>query len=391
MRVSILASELGVDPKDIRRFLRSRYGQVGTGGRWNLDQQQVEQVRWRFGGEGGRSTRTTGGTCVPSLVRRHAGPGMVDKVRKLQAEPQDIHIKVVGSTEDLVFHRIMGDWRGRSRGKSVSNTVVLLSNGEFKESKDLPGVSHWLLETRYCLIKRGECYYVHHLNYVNALSEISIPYWLVSNLVDRTQSTSRDDTPQELLIVDYARFLSSKLTATGVLKWEHDTGRLVQEVTLRELWSSSFKATPNFDPDLLLVLSRYFATINILKEHPQHGNAFNVTLGELFRRFHIEVGQRAENLRRDVALRLGFEENRDGWRKKGGGDEVVISNDLRVHINRKFVCVVSAKSSQLPHDDEIARRMLTVSTAHRNQIYTIKGEVKEALERLFPVGGNEIT
>lgn len=384
MRVSTLADELGIDPKVIRRFLRSRYDQVGTGGRWDLNSQQIEQVKWRFEGEGRKPSRITGGTRVPPLVRRYAGPGIADRARQLQAEPQDIHIKVVGSPEDLIFHKIVSCWHGRRH----SSTVALLSNGEFKEGKDLPGISHYLLETQYCLIKREEQYYIHHLNYVNALSEISIPHWLVTNLINRP-NTGRDDTPQELLINDYARTFDSKLHTTAILKWEHETGKSILAIPLKELWDSKFKPdirVSRYSSDFHLTLSRYFATINLLQEQPQHSEAFNVTIGDLFRRFHVEVGQRAENLRRDVAQTWGFEEYGDnGWRKRKGGDEVVISSDLRVHINRRFICIVSAKSSQLPHDDEVARRMLAVATAHRDQIYTIRGEVKEALERLFPI------
>ncbi len=385
MRVSTLADELGVDPKHIRRFLRSKYGQVGTGGRWDLNGQQIEQIKWRFEGEGGKLSRTTGGIRVPPLVRRHAGPGIADRARQLQAEPQDIHIKVVGTPEDLIFHRIVDCWHGRNN----SSVVVLLSNGEFKESKHLSGISKWLLETQYCLVKRGEQYCIHHSNYVNALSEISIPRWLVANLIDGS-NTGRDDTPQELLINSYARTFDCKLHTPAILKWEYETGKSILVVSLKELWDPKFKPddpVSRYGSDFRLTLSRYFATINLFQEHPQHGKAFDITLGELFRRFHIEVGQRAENLRRDVAQAWGFVECGDNeWKKGKGGDEVIISSDLRVHVNRKFICIVSAKSSQLPHDDEVARRMLAVATAHRDQIYTIKGEVKEALERLFPIG-----
>ena len=393
MRVSTLASDLGVDPKDIRKFLRSQYGNVGTGGRWDLSPEQIEQVRWRFEGEGRReprAPRATGGMYIPSLVRRHSGPAIEDKVRGLQANPQDIHVKVVGSTEDLVFHRIIQRWEGGGR-RSPSSVVVLLSNGEFKESKDLPGVPNWLLESQYCLVRGENCYHTHHVNYVQLLAETSIPQWLVLSLIARPQATGRDDTPQELLINDYARLLSSKLAPSSILRWEHDTGRPAGELTLRELWGPTFKIISDLDPNIRTTLSRYFATVNLFQEQPPLGEAFEITLGGLFRRFHIEVGQRAEGLRRDIAATWGFEEYGEGWRKRRAGDEVSISNDLRVHINRKFVCIVSAKSSQLPHDDEVARRMLTVATAHRDQIYTIKGEVKEALERLFPIGsGNHI-
>jgi len=387
MRVSSLANDLGVDPKDIRKFLRSEYGQVGTGGRWDLNQQQVNRVRWRFEGSGKtpRTLGATGGSNIPLIVRRQTGPDIINKVNLLRAEPQDIHIKVVGS-DDLVFHRIINSWVGRGG----TSTVVLLSNGEFKESKDIKDVSLWFLESQYYLIKKGERYYAHHSNYVNCLSEVTILQWLVPVLVERAASTGRDDTPQELLINDYATMLGSKLSTSIILKWEHNTGRTIQEMPLKELYDPEFKIPRGYqaDYDFRLALSRYFVTINLLTEYPLRSEAFNVTLGEVFRRFHIEVGQRAENLRRDVASRLGFEQNGDNWRRRKDGDEVVISNDLRVHINHKFVCIVSAKSSQLPHDDEVARRMLTVATAHRDQICTIRGEAKEALERLFPVGVN---
>ena len=393
MRVSELANELGAESKDIRKFLRSRYGNVGTGGRWYLDPEKIEQVRWRFEGEGRkepRASRATGGMYIPSFVRRHSGPAIKDKVRELQAEPQDIHIKVVGSTEDLVFHRIIQCWTGRGR-RSPSLVVVLLSNGEFKESKDLSGVSSWLLESQYCLVRGENCYHAHHVNYVQLLTETPIPQWLITNLIARPQATGRDDTPQELLINDYSRLLSSKLAPSSILRWEHDTGRLAGELTLRELWGPTFKIISDLDPNIRMTLSRYFATVNLFQEQPPLGEAFGITIGELFRRFHIEVGQRAKGLRRDVAQAWGFEECSEGWRKRKDQDEVLISSNLRVHINRKFVCIVSAKSSQLPHDDEVARRMLAVATAHRDQIYTIKGEVKEALERLFPIGsGNHI-
>ena len=396
MRVSELASQLEVDPKDIRKFLRSEYGQVGTGLRWDLDQTQIERVRWRFGEGGGgrrvpRTPRAIGGMYIPPLVRRQSGPEIVNKVKLLRDEPQDIHIKVVGSTEDLIFHRIINSWRRNTRKSSGNTEVVLLSNGEFKESKDLTGVNNWLLESQYYLIKRGDRYYAYHRNYVQALSEVSVPLWLVPQLIERVSATGRDDTPQELLISDYSILFNQWLDTTSILMWEHKNRDPILLITLRELWDTHIKVSdrsPIYNTGFVMCLSRYFTTINLLKEHPQHSEAFNITLGEIFQRFYIAVGERAEGLRRDVAQAWGFEEYNKGWRKSKGGDVVTIGNDLKVHINNKFVCIVSAKSSNLPHDDEVARRMMAVATAHRNQIYTIKGELKEALERLFPIGGN---
>ena len=400
MRVSTLAVELGIDPKDIRKFLRSEYGRVAPGSRWDLNQEQIEQVRWRIGGREGQAIRRRAGPLIPPIVRRHSGPEIIDIVKELQFEPQDIHIEVVGSTEVLIFHRIMRYWSG-SRGGSRSSgkpPVVLLSNGEFKESGSLPGIDPWYLESQYCLINRNGTYYAHHGNYVWALTEIQIPHWLVKQLIERKQTTGRDDTPQELLITEYSRFFDTKLCPSFILKWEHSTGKPIGQIQLKDLWGSydevgEVTSTRGYSlqpTDLRLAFSRYFATINLLKENPNHSEAFAITLGEIFHRFYIEVGKRAEDLRRDVAERYGFEAYGDGWRKSRGRNQVTISPDLRVHINGKFVCIVSAKTSQLPFDDEIARRMLAVATAHRDQIYTIKGDLKESLERLFPIG-NGIT
>ena len=390
MRVSALAIELGVDSKDIRKFLRGKYSQVGTGGRWDLNQEQVEQVKWRFGGMGGQAVKKRNGPSIPLLVRKHSGPEIVDKVNQLRANPEDIHIEVVGSDEVLTFHGIIQSWVSRGRRRSTLGNIILLSNGEFKESSALPQISSWLLEPQYCLINRNGNYYLHHKDYVKALSEAQIPCWLIEQLIERS-ATGRDDNPQELLISGYSYFLDNKLSSSFILKWEHSVGKPIGEIQLRDLWVTDeeikFSTRDSLtSSDLRLSLSRYLTTINLLKENPFHSEAFTVTLGEIFRRFHIEVGERAEGLRRDIAERYGFEVQGDGWRKRKGSDEVTISPGLKVHINRKFVCIVSAKTSQLPYDDEVARRMLTVSTAHRDQIYTISGELKEALERLFPIG-----
>jgi len=395
VRVSTLAVELGVDPKDIRRFLRDRYGRVGTGGRWDLDPAQIEQVKWRFEGRGGQAIRERGGLSIPLLVRRNSGPEIVDKVNQLKSNPEDIHIKVEGSSEVLTFYGIIRSWsRRKRRNSSSSSEIVLLSNGIFRESGSFPAVQSYHLESQYCLVNRSGTYYAHHRNYVRALSEVQVPYWLVGQLVERSP-TGRDDSPQELLISEYSQFLDSKLASSFILKWEHSSGRPIGDIQLVDLWGTTQEVKPvsrnryftGVPSDLRLSLSRYFATINLLKEHPLHSEAFTITLGEIFRRFHIEVGEKAEDLRRDVAERYGFEPYDGGWIKRKGHDQVTISSDLRVFINREFVCIESAKYSQLPLDDEVARRMLTVATAHRDQIYTIRGELKEAIERLFPIGG----
>ena len=391
MRVSEIADELGVDSKHIRRFLRSEYGNVGTGGRWDLNPQQVEVVQWKFGADNPRAPRAPrasgmgGGLNIPPLVRRKSGPQIVDLVRSLRDHPQDVVIPIRESTEKLTFHRIMNRWTG---GRRSGNTVVLLSNGEFKQASSLTGIAEYLLESQYCIIRRGEKYYLHHRNFVNSLMEIDIPLQLVPHFIERS-NTGRDDSPQEVLMGDYSVTFTRLLSTEFILLWEFSTGKPIGEITLEELWPqvplAPMRSYSGITPHSYI--RRYFSTINTLREIPPHGEAFRITLGEVFRRFHIEVGEKARELRQEVASKYGFEPTSDGgWIKRKGSDMVEIKDDLGVHINRKFICVVSAKTSYLPYDDEVARRMLTVATAHRNQIYTFRGEAKSTLERLFPIG-----
>jgi len=135
MQVSELSLHLGIDGKTLRRFLRSTYGRAGEGHRWDLSDEQVEEVRDYFEGSGTQGSRTPLSQLVPPLVRRQAGPGLEDLVRNLRDQPQDVVVPTFGGGH-LRFHRIMQKWdMGGVRKKG--HRVALLSNGEFFDSRSL--------------------------------------------------------------------------------------------------------------------------------------------------------------------------------------------------------------------------------------------------------------
>lgn len=53
-----LASALGTDGKTVRKFLRSEFGKVGQGQRWNIDPDKVDELKTKFEAWGKR-TRST--------------------------------------------------------------------------------------------------------------------------------------------------------------------------------------------------------------------------------------------------------------------------------------------------------------------------------------------
>lgn len=67
---------------------------------------------------------------------------------------------------------------------------------------------------------------------------------------------------------------------------------------------------------------------------------------------------------------------------KKSGKNVAVVDDLQVFVCGEHRCVVEAKSADLPHDDQVVRRMLAVATSHREAITTLQGDLP-LLEELF--------
>jgi hypothetical protein len=82
---------------------------------------------------------------------------------------------------------------------------------------------------------------------------------------------------------------------------------------------------------------------------------------------------RAGQLRQAVANALGFRfysgpAGSGSWHRRSGADDVAITTAGQIRTNGGFRCVVEAVSANLPIDDQIVRRMLTLATPHRRSL-----------------------
>lgn len=391
--VAQLADQLGVDGKVIRRYLRSTYQRPSLSTRWDLTPEQVENIIATFEGRGTISL-PRGGADVPLYIRKK-NPNVVSLASDLKSNPQDLIIST--NCGPITVYQIIGKYTsGYSRRTGRSKVwSALLSNGTFVMSTD-PGVPNreWMIESQYCLYKHEEAWHINHKDYVKRVCSLgTISRELLDPLL-LSNSTGSLDTPQEVLITHYTRRVEHSLTPSAILFQEVKKKPIsdftltevinlerinVIELELERVSRLSYQHSP-----LRSSLARYFATINLIKELPRRSQAFEITLGEVFRRFGLEIEEKASEICLEVAQKLGFEKTDDGWRKSAGGYNVLVDNDLKVYINRQFICITSAKTVDLPYADEVARRMLGVATAHRNQISTITREQRSVLETLFP-------
>lgn len=54
-----LAKELGTNGREVRKFLRHKYGKVGQGARWNINPELVDELKKEFAAWGKRTRSTT--------------------------------------------------------------------------------------------------------------------------------------------------------------------------------------------------------------------------------------------------------------------------------------------------------------------------------------------
>lgn len=162
---------------------------------------------------------------------------------------------------------------------------------------------------------------------------------------------------------------------------------------------------------VVAAIARWLRTQNLVEPDLSDPSAFGVSIADVWRWDCLQRDKadgRAARLRSAIAERFGFKratlEERYGARKtvwiradfdvpddftftdvkslKEFGKSVVVTDDLTVYVCGQHRCVVEAKSADLPHDDQVARRMLAVATTHREEISTLKGDLA-LLEELF--------
>jgi len=59
-----------------------------------------------------------------------------------------------------------------------------------------------------------------------------------------------------------------------------------------------------------------------------------------------------------------------------------MTESCRIYINGRYRCVVEARAADLPHADQVVRRLLAVATRHRERIHTLTDDLL-ILEELF--------
>lgn len=89
-----LATALGTEGRTVRKFLRSKFGKVGQGQRWNIRPGDVEALKKEFS-EWGKSTRSEG-----KKTKAKSAPAPDDEVDDI-AELGNDELEEIDDIEDL--------------------------------------------------------------------------------------------------------------------------------------------------------------------------------------------------------------------------------------------------------------------------------------------------
>ena len=409
-----LAAQLGIDAKNLRKWLRVSYGHSETQ-RWELNDRQVEEVK-RALQHGHISTvlstdqgkRVSAGLPqgLPGYAYRVFPRLYLEAASRYKTSPEVLRLEVGGTTVN--FYPILHLVRTNSRGRRPSNQIALAGNGDFistsgrhegfvtVDNGDYLDTDYYYYPHQRQHDDRKE-YSFYHRDYVSELQKVKVLPHLIGAVLPDT--AGKLDTPQYLVMNWYNQQFSKVLFIKDLFVESIKSGKLVDEFTLSDLWSRIPIEKPSYgyrhrggfymDNDTrssLRPITSYLSTINLLNIIPPEGPEFQTKLKDIYHRFAFVPDQRALWLREEVAQRYGFKKTSEGgWIK----DDVEIKPDLGIYIGRSYTCVVSAITVDLPFEDEVVRRMLCVATKYREKISTIGPTKRAILERVFSDGGDQ--
>lgn len=157
---------------------------------------------------------------------------------------------------------------------------------------------------------------------------------------------------------------------------------------------------------LLRAIELFLVGTNLIAPDLETDPVLDVPLIELWQWYTTQeqlASVRAHHLRAAVVQRFGFQEipGQDGraWVKTvprlpddvsryhvpellKKQPHVLVTDTCRVYVNGQYRCVVEGRSADLPHADQIVRRLLALATAHRTRIHTLTPDLP-MLEQLF--------
>lgn len=406
-----LAAQLGIDAKNLRKWLRGRYGH-SENPRWVLNDRQVVEVKLALQhGLISRVLSTSQGEKLslgspkglPGYAYRAFNKLELETALRCKTSPEVVRVQV-GKTTISLYPILHVNTRS---GRRSIHRVAITGDGMFLSTAgDHEGFikisSGDYLDTQYLYYPHHQSgepermkYSFYHRDYVAGLQKLEIPLHLVEAVLPST--AAKLDTPQYLVLNWYNRQFLKALYIRNIFVESIKLGKPVDGFTLRDLWNiipteritrqTAWSYHSEDSKISLGPITSYLSTINLLKITPPEGPEFQVTLKDIYRRFAFEPGQKALQLREEVAQKFGFKKNNEGSWVKGeswGSMKVEITPDLGVFIGGSYTCIVSAITVDLPFEDEVVRRMLCVATKYREKIYTITPTKRTLLEELFP-------
>lgn len=150
---------------------------------------------------------------------------------------------------------------------------------------------------------------------------------------------------------------------------------------------------------LLRAIEIFLVGTNLIEPDLETTEVLEISLREVWERYRVHEHRatlRAGQLRAAVVARFGFQEitwhEEPAWVRTEPSlppsvsayqvhdllkkqPHVLITAGCRIYVNGTYRCVVEGRSADLPHADQIVRRLLAVATSHRERIHTLAADV----------------
>ena len=149
----------------------------------------------------------------------------------------------------------------------------------------------------------------------------------------------------------------------------------------------------------LRAIEIFLVGTNVIEPDLETTAVLEISLREVWERYRVHEHRatlRAGQLRAAVVARFGFQEimwnEEPAWVRTEPPlptpvsayqvpdllkkqPHVMITAGCRIYVNGTYRCVVEGRSADLPHADQIVRRLLAVATSHRERIHTLAADV----------------
>lgn len=172
----------------------------------------------------------------------------------------------------------------------------------------------------------------------------------------------------------------------------------------KEVISRERPGDPDWCQRLLRACQLFLVGTNLIVPDLETDPSLAVSLPQVWERYieqeHV-TALKAGRLRAAVVQRFGFTDiefrGEQAWvraaetvpRESGKLDtflrdtpNVLVTESCKVYVQGEYRCVVEGRSADLPHADQVVRRLLAVATRHRERISTLRNDLP-ILESLF--------